>query len=230
MASIEPDTKQASRGSGTDAVGGSHGGRRADSVSGSCRHAASADRASDPAAACIISVGGFCVCETHWGGKYRASPRRCYKRRQPAALKPRLDAAFCGGGKERRIGEYKARHVETEPVGESTHVALCIHPEGSKLGSVREDADTERENRCATNEEAEELPSVDYESDAVRRLDTMRGHGWRRAACKAAPSHPTGRVCNFMGVDQARRPQRGPSLRQSEVQTLPERRIGIVRV
>jgi len=75
------------------------------------------------------------------------------------------------------------------------------HPEGSQPGSVGEDADTERENRCATNEEAEELPSVDYESDAVRRLDTMRGHGWRRAACKAAPSHPTGRVCNFMGVD-----------------------------
>ena len=44
------------------------------------------------------------------------------------------------------------------------------HPEGSKLGSVREDADTAKENRCATNEEAEELPGVDYESDAVRRL------------------------------------------------------------
>ena len=57
MASIEPDTKQANRGSGTGAVGGSHGDRRADSASGSCRHAASADRASDPAAACLLFVG-----------------------------------------------------------------------------------------------------------------------------------------------------------------------------
>ena len=36
MASIEPATKQANRGSGTGAVGGSHGDRRADSESGLC--------------------------------------------------------------------------------------------------------------------------------------------------------------------------------------------------
>jgi hypothetical protein len=101
MASIEPDTKQANRGSGTDAVGGSHGDRRADSESGSCRHAASVDRVSDPAAACLFLWGGFCVCENTLGGRYRASPRRCYKRRQPAARKPRLAAALFGGGKER---------------------------------------------------------------------------------------------------------------------------------
>lgn len=99
-ASIEPATKQANRGSGTGAVGGSHGDRSADPESGSCRHAASADRASDPAAACIMFGGGFCVCENTLGGKYRASPRRCYRRRQPAALKPRFAAAFCGGGKD----------------------------------------------------------------------------------------------------------------------------------
>jgi len=57
IASIEPATKQANRGSATGAVGGSHGDRRADSASGSCRHAASADRASDPAAACLLFVG-----------------------------------------------------------------------------------------------------------------------------------------------------------------------------
>jgi hypothetical protein len=100
-ASIEPATKQANRGGGTGAVGGSHGDRRADPESGSCRHAASVDRVSDPAAACLFLWGGFCVCETHWAGRYRASPRRRYKRRQPAARKPRFDAAFCGGGKER---------------------------------------------------------------------------------------------------------------------------------
>jgi hypothetical protein len=99
-ASIEPATKQATRGSGTGAVGGSHGDRRADSGSGSCRHAASVDRVSDPAAACLLFGGGFCVCETHCGGGYSASPRRCYKRRQPAARKPRFAAAFCGGGKD----------------------------------------------------------------------------------------------------------------------------------
>jgi len=94
IASIEPDTKQANRGSGTGAVGGSHGDRRADSESGSCRHAASVDRVSDPAAACIMFGGGFCVCvKTHWVGNIaqahdvatgggspqrssRASPRR----------------------------------------------------------------------------------------------------------------------------------------------------------
>jgi hypothetical protein len=56
-ASIEPATKQANRGGGPGAVGGSHGDWRADSASGSCRHAASADRASDPAAACLLFVG-----------------------------------------------------------------------------------------------------------------------------------------------------------------------------
>jgi hypothetical protein len=71
MASIEPDTKQANRDSGTGAVGGSHGDRRADSASGSCRHAASVDRASDPAAACLWFVGWFCVCETHCWENYR---------------------------------------------------------------------------------------------------------------------------------------------------------------
>ena len=39
-----------------------------------------------------------------------------------------------GGGKERRIGEYKARHVETEPVGESIHVALCMSPRRVEAG------------------------------------------------------------------------------------------------
>jgi hypothetical protein len=133
-ASIEPATKQANRGSGTGAVGGSHGDRRADPESAACRHAASADRASGPAAACLLFGGGFCVCETHCGGGYGASERHGYRRRLPAARKPRVDAAVCGGGKERRIGEYKARHVETEPVGESTHVALCISPRRGGAG------------------------------------------------------------------------------------------------
>lgn len=100
-ASIEPRTTQANRGGGTGAVGGSHGDRRADPESGSCRHAASVDRVSDPAAACLFLWGGFCVCENTLGGRYRASERHGYRRRQPAALKPRFDAAFCGGGKER---------------------------------------------------------------------------------------------------------------------------------
>jgi len=36
MASMEPATKQANRGSAADAVGASHSGRRADSESDSC--------------------------------------------------------------------------------------------------------------------------------------------------------------------------------------------------
>ena len=71
------------------------------------------------------------------------------------------------------------------------------HPAGAELGGVGEIADTTKENQCAHTGAGEEPPSVAYESDAVRRLETMRGHGWRRAACKAAPSRPTGRVCLF---------------------------------
>ena len=74
IASIEPHTTQANRGSGTGAVGGSHGDRRADSASGSCRHAASVDRASDPAAACICLWGGFCVCENTLGWEISRKP------------------------------------------------------------------------------------------------------------------------------------------------------------
>jgi hypothetical protein len=44
MASMEPATKRANRGSGTGAVGDSHGNRRADAESDSCRCAASAER------------------------------------------------------------------------------------------------------------------------------------------------------------------------------------------
>jgi hypothetical protein len=103
-----------------------------------------------------------------------------------------------GGGKERRIGEYKARHVETEPGGANLHMSRFVsHPAGAELGGVRVTTDTARENQCAHTEAGEKPPSVAYESDADRRLDTMRGHGWRRAACKAAPSRPTGRVCLF---------------------------------
>ena len=104
------------------------------------------------------------------------------------------------------------------------------HPAGAELGGVGETADTTKENQCAHTGAGEEPPSVAYESDAVRRLETIRGHGWRRAACKAAPSRPTGRVCLFereltkRGVRNA-----GRARRQSEFRTLPTRRIGMGR-
>jgi hypothetical protein len=67
-ASIEPATKQANRGGGTGAVGGSHGDRRADSASGSCRHAASVDRvAIQLLPALCLWLGSVCV-KTHWVG------------------------------------------------------------------------------------------------------------------------------------------------------------------
>lgn len=50
-----------------------------------------------------------------------------------------------------------------------------------------------------------------YAEDDVRRLDVMRGHGRRLVTCKVAPSRPTDRVCLFVGVDKASRPQRGAS-------------------
>lgn len=95
------------------------------------------------------------------------------------------------------------------------------HPEGAELGGVRVTVDTARENRCAHNGAGVKPPSVAYESDAVRRLDTMRGHGWRRAACKAALSRPTGRVCHFKreltkrGVRHAGRAAGSPPFRTS---------------
>ena len=142
------------------------------------RRAARADTQQAPIAPAIQLLpafclwGGFCVCENTLGGIYGASERHRYRRRLPAARKPRFDAAVCGGGKERRIGEYKARHMRTEPVGESAYVALCIHPVGAELGGVRATDDTARENQWAHTEAGEEPPSGAYESDAVRRLDT----------------------------------------------------------
>jgi hypothetical protein len=50
-----------------------------------------------------------------------------------------------------------------------------------------------------------------YAEDDVRRLDVMRGHGRRHVTCKVAPSRPTDRVCLFVGVDKASRPQGGAS-------------------
>jgi hypothetical protein len=75
------------------------------------------------------------------------------------------------------------------------------HPAGSKLGSVREDADTAKENQCAANEEAEELPSVDYESDAVRRLDTTPPPPAGSGDGRSRRGGQIGGDCNFVGVD-----------------------------
>jgi len=115
IASIEPDTKQANRGGGTGAVGGSHGDRRADSESGSCRHAASVDRVSDPAAACLLSVGWVL-----WVGSV------CVKHTAVGDIAQAHDVATCGGSPQRssrasprhclaaartNIGEYKRSSV-----------------------------------------------------------------------------------------------------------------------
>ena len=104
------------------------------------------------------------------------------------------------------------------------------HPAGAELGGVRSTDDTARENQWAHTEAGEKPPSVAYESDAVRRLDTMRGHGWRRAACKAAPSRPTGRVCLFKReLTQASRLRSGASRRQGAVSHVLEGGIGMGR-
>jgi hypothetical protein len=57
MASMEPATRQANRGGAADAVGGSHSGRRADSESARAEDSASAERASAPAADCLLFEG-----------------------------------------------------------------------------------------------------------------------------------------------------------------------------
>jgi hypothetical protein len=65
-----------------------------------------------------------------------------------------------GGGKERRIGEYKARHVETEPGGANLHMSRFVsHPAGAELGGVGEIADTTKENQCAHTEPKKSHPA-----------------------------------------------------------------------
>jgi hypothetical protein len=64
MASMEPAPKQANRGSAADAVGASHSGRRADSESGSCRHAAKR-RSRQRSSCCLPFVCGGSVCVKH---------------------------------------------------------------------------------------------------------------------------------------------------------------------
>jgi hypothetical protein len=64
-ASIEPDTKQANRGGGLGAVGGSHGDRRADSASGTCdTQQASIALAIQLLPALCLWVGSACVKNT----------------------------------------------------------------------------------------------------------------------------------------------------------------------
>lgn len=45
------------------------------------------------------------------------------------------------------------------------------HPVGPKLGSVREGCRYEKRTRCAISDKARKLPSVGYESEAVRRIE-----------------------------------------------------------
>lgn len=103
-----------------------------------------------------------------------------------------------GGGKERRIGEYKARHVETEPGGANLHMSRFVsHPAGAELGGVRATADTARENQWAHTEAGEKPPSVAYESDAVRRLDTTPPPPAGSADGRRRRSGQIGGVCHF---------------------------------
>ena len=125
-ASIEPATKQANRGGGTGAVGGSHGDRRADPESGSCRHAASADRASGPAAACLLFGGGFCVCENTLGWEVSASQRHRNRRRQPEPQQA-AQRCCCLAAARTNIGEYKRSSV-LAPL--DTTPSLYLSPQG----------------------------------------------------------------------------------------------------
>ena len=104
------------------------------------------------------------------------------------------------------------------------------HPAGAELGGVGETTVTTKENQCAHNEAGEKPPSVAYESDAVRRLDTTPPPPAGSADGRRRRSGQIGGDCLFVGVDSARRPPRGPSRRQLEVRTSRQRRIGIVRV
>ena len=101
--------------------------------------------------------------------------------------------------------------MRTEPVGESAYVALCIHPVGAELGGVRATDDTARENQWAHTEAGEKPPSVAYESDAVRRLDTTPPPPAGSGDGRSRRGGQIGGVCLFVGVDSARRPPRGPS-------------------
>ena len=85
------------------------------------------------------------------------------------------------------------------------------HPAGAELGGVGETADTTKENQCAHTEAGEKPPSVAYESDAVRRLDTTPPPPAGSADGRRRRGGQIGGDCLFVGVDKASRPQRGAS-------------------
>ena len=75
------------------------------------------------------------------------------------------------------------------------------HPAGAELGGVGETADTTKENQCAHTEAGEKPPSVAYESDAVRRLDTTPPPPAGSADGRRRRSGQIGGDCLFVGVD-----------------------------
>jgi len=91
IASTEPDTKQASRGSGTGAIGAATGDRRADSASGSCdtQQVSIAQRSN----CCLHYVCGVgSVCEKHTVGGIIGEPKTL---KQAEAAEPQQAARRC---------------------------------------------------------------------------------------------------------------------------------------
>ena len=103
------------------------------------------------------------------------------------------------------------------------------HPAGAELGGVGENVDTTKENQCAHTGAGEEPPSVAYESDAVRRLDTTPPPPAGSGDGRSRRGGQIGGDCLLVRVGSARRPPRGPSRRQLEFRTSHTRRIGMGR-
>ncbi len=94
--------------------------------------------------------------------------------------------------------------------GANLHMSRFVsHPAGAELGGVGEIADTTKENQCAYIGAGEEPPSVAYESDAVRRLDTTPPPPAGSGDGRSRRGGQIGGVCLFVGVDSARRPHAG---------------------
>jgi len=108
------------------------------------------------------------------------------------AHKPRSGAK---AGQGRSIGEYKARHMRTEPVGESAYVALCISPR--RAVAIR------RERQRHNGKGIANAPTATGRGAEARRLcedaappryvPRLTGDGMRQ--CNDAHRQPTSRVC-----------------------------------
>jgi len=107
-------------------------GKRTDGRAGQALATATAARSARPGATrqglCVwggVCVGGIPHTHTHWWGEYRRASDMATGGGAPSRSRPR-SAAAVWRRQGRSIGEYKARHVETEPAGANLYMSRFV--------------------------------------------------------------------------------------------------------